>query len=193
MDLGITNKYYNKQDIIDINRLKLCFLTEYLIEWKFIKMNDINLLGYDDFLIKLLSEYKDEYKLVIKVVNYVVKRIKSNKYLDEEGNEIRNLLSYFISSCESNITMLKENDIEESDIVSIQFTTTPDLTKLNPAAALRRAGYASNVPLFCSLEPVFENSLKYVIRCLILAYSKEAGKSVYLNDAEVLRPDLAKK
>ena len=90
-------------------------------------------------------------------------------------------------------TMLKENNIEESDIVSIQFTTTPDLTKLNPAAALRRAGYASNVPLFCSLEPVFENSLKYVIRCLILAYSKEAGKSVYLNGAEVLRPDLTKK
>ena len=110
LDLGITNKYYNKQDIIDINRLKLCFLTEYLIEWKFIEISDINLLGYDDFLIKLLSEYKDEYKLVIKVVNYVVKRIKSNKYLDEDGNDIRNLLSYFISSCESNIIMLKENE-----------------------------------------------------------------------------------
>lgn len=110
LDLSITNKYYNKQDKIDINRINLCFLTEYLIEWEFIKVNDINLLGYDDFLIKLLSEYKDEYKLVIKVVNYVVKRIKSNKYLDEEGNEIRNLLSYFISSCESNITMLKENE-----------------------------------------------------------------------------------
>ena len=109
MYLGITNKYYNKQDIIDINRLKLCFLTEYLIEWEFIKVNDINLLGYDDYLIKLLSEHKEEYKFVIKVVNYVVKRIKSNKYLDEEVNEIRNLLSYFISSCESNITMLKEN------------------------------------------------------------------------------------
>ena len=90
-------------------------------------------------------------------------------------------------------TILKENKIEESDIVSIQFTTTPDLTKLNPAAALRRTGYACDVPLFCSLEPVFENSLKNVIRCLILAYSKEKGKSVYLNGAEVLRPDLARK
>ncbi len=90
-------------------------------------------------------------------------------------------------------TILQKNNIEESDIVSIQFTTTPDLTKLNPAAALRKAGYASNVPLFCSLEPVFENSLKNVIRCLILAYLKEEGKSVYLNGAEVLRPDLAKK
>ena len=90
-------------------------------------------------------------------------------------------------------SMLEKNNIKEADIVSIQFTTTPDLTKLNPAAALRRAGYASDVPLFCSLEPVFENSLKNVIRCLILAYSKEKGKSVYLNGAEVLRPDLAKK
>ena len=90
-------------------------------------------------------------------------------------------------------TILEKNNITESDIVSIQFTTTPDLTKLNPAAALRRGGYACDVPLFCSLEPVFENSLKNVIRCLILAYSKENGKSVYLNGAEVLRPDLAKK
>lgn len=89
-------------------------------------------------------------------------------------------------------TILKKNDISETDIVSIQFTTTPDLTKLNPAAALRKSGYASDVPLFCSLEPVFENSLKNVIRCLILAYSQEKGKSVYLNGAEVLRPDLNK-
>lgn len=89
-------------------------------------------------------------------------------------------------------TILKKNDISETDIVSIQFTTTPDLTKFNPAAALRKSGYASDVPLFCSLEPVFENSLKNVIRCLILAYSQEKGKSVYLNGAEVLRPDLNK-
>ena len=89
-------------------------------------------------------------------------------------------------------TILKKNDISETDIVSIQFTTTPDLTKLNPAAALRKSGYASDVPLFCSLEPVFENSLKNVIRCLILAYSQEKGKSVYLNGAEVLRPDLTR-
>lgn len=89
-------------------------------------------------------------------------------------------------------TILEKNDISETDIVSIQFTTTPDLTKLNPAAALRKSGYASDVPLFCSLEPVFENSLKNVIRCLILAYSQEKGKSVYLNGAEVLRPDLNK-
>lgn len=89
-------------------------------------------------------------------------------------------------------TILEKNKINETDIVSIQFTTTPDLTKLNPAAALRKSGYASDVPLFCSLEPVFENSLKNVIRCLILAYSQEKGKSVYLNGAEVLRPDLNK-
>lgn len=89
-------------------------------------------------------------------------------------------------------TILEKNDISETDIVSIQFTSTPDLTKINPAAALRKSGYASDVPLFCSLEPVFENSLKNVIRCLILAYSQEKGKSVYLNGAEVLRPDLNK-
>ena len=74
LDLGITNKYYNKQDIIDINRLKLCFLTEYLIEWKFIKMNDINLLSYDDYLIKLLSEHNINVNIYTKKFLYIIKK-----------------------------------------------------------------------------------------------------------------------
>lgn len=37
----------NKNKInIDKNKLNLCFLTEYLIDWNFIKLNDINLFGY---------------------------------------------------------------------------------------------------------------------------------------------------
>jgi len=101
-----TNNY--KIDI-DKNKLNLCFLTEYLVEWDFIKLNNIDIFGYDEYLINLLSQHKEEYKLVIKVVSYVVKRIKSNKYLDEDGNPIVNLLAYFIGSCNTNITMLKEN------------------------------------------------------------------------------------
>ncbi|MGP1586863.1 MAG: chorismate mutase [Treponemataceae bacterium] len=83
------------------------------------------------------------------------------------------------------------NNLVEHDMVSIQFTVTPDITALNPATALRKAGLVKDVPLFCSQEPVFESSLKSVIRCMILAYSDNSGKAVYLNGAQVLRPDLA--
>lgn len=89
-------------------------------------------------------------------------------------------------------TIIKNNKLDENDIVSIQFTITPDIKELNPAAALRKAGFASSIPLFCSLEPVFKNSLTKVIRCLITAYSDRMGESVYLNGAEVLRPDLCR-
>lgn len=100
---------YNKIDI-DINKLNLCFLTEYIVEWDFIKINDINLFGYNDYLTKLLKENKDDSKLVIKVVAYVVKRIKSNKYLDEEGDKILNLLTYFIGSVNNNLQMLRNRE-----------------------------------------------------------------------------------
>ena len=89
-------------------------------------------------------------------------------------------------------TLIEKNHLSEQDIVSIQFTTTPDLTVLNPASALRKAGFASDVPLFCSCEPVFKGSLERVIRVLITAYSDCKMESAYLNGAQVLRPDLSK-
>ncbi|MCR5763276.1 MAG: chorismate mutase [Treponema sp.] len=95
-------------------------------------------------------------------------------------------------------TILKENHINnEKDFVSIQFTVTSEIDELNPAAALRKADIGidvSHIPLFCSQEPVMKNSLKNVIRTMITIYKPEDSiiHSVYLNGAEILRPDLAK-
>ena len=50
------NTINNNKIYIDKNKLNLCFLTEYLIDWNFIKLNDINLFGYDNFLTNLLNE-----------------------------------------------------------------------------------------------------------------------------------------
>ena len=94
----------NKNKInIDKNKLNLCFLTEYLIDWNFIKLNDINLFGYDNFLTNLLNEGK--YDEIMKVVAYVATRIIKNNYLDENKQPINNLLSYFKTSCISNLGM----------------------------------------------------------------------------------------
>ena len=95
-------------------------------------------------------------------------------------------------------TILKENDISnEKDFVSIQFTVTTDIDELNPAAALRRGKQSvdvTHIPLFCSQEPVMKNSLKNVIRIMVTVYLPEQSEihSVYLNGAEVLRPDLVR-
>jgi chorismate mutase len=87
--------------------------------------------------------------------------------------------------------LLSENRIEENQIVSIMFSQTKDLTKANPATAVREDGYAA-VPLFCSQEPEYEGSMPRVIRALI-TYNTETQREVtpvYINGAEALRSDI---
>ena len=89
-----------------------------------------------------------------------------------------------------------ENMLSADDIVSIQFTVTDDLTVMNPAAALRKGNCGIDVSqcaLFCSTEPEVENSLRHVIRLLVIAYMSErtSPRHIYINGAEVLRPDFS--
>lgn len=89
-----------------------------------------------------------------------------------------------------------QNGIVPGDIVSIQFTVTDDIDALNPAAALRKGNAGIDVSecaLFCSCEPRVKNSLARVIRVLVTSYMNENSlpHHVYLNGAEVLRPDFA--
>ena len=94
--------------------------------------------------------------------------------------------------------LFEENKLKADDIVSLQFTITKDITKLNPATALRRGDCGldvSAVPLFCSQEAEIEGMMPLVVRALLTAYV-DAGlerHNVYLNGAEKLRPDFAKK
>lgn len=106
LDINTNNTYKIN---IDKSKLNLCFLTEYLIDWKFIKLNDINLFSYDSFLIEFLKD--EDVRQIISIVNYVVKRIKDNNYLDEDNNPIINLLPYFKESCRHNLACIKaQND-----------------------------------------------------------------------------------
>ena len=66
------------------------------------------------------------------------------------------------------------NSISADDIVSLQFTITNDITKLNPATALRRGDCGLDitaVPLFCSQEAFIEGGMPLVVRALLTAYS----------------------
>jgi len=90
--------------------------------------------------------------------------------------------------------LMKQNKLSAKKLVSIQFTITPDLQGLNPAAALRKATDIYNqVPLFVSQEPVSLNSPPRMIRILLTYYAGFMHKpqAVYLGDAAKLRPDLA--
>ena len=86
------------------------------------------------------------------------------------------------------------NQISESDIISILFSQTRDLTKANPAGSLRKDGYA-DVPLFCTQEPEYPDAHPKVIRVLLtfVAVQDRRPQPVYLNGAEQLRQDVFKK
>ena len=88
-------------------------------------------------------------------------------------------------------TVLGSNEVASEDIVSIIFSVTPDLTRANPATAARGAGLAET-PLFCVQEAFVEGQPDRIIRMLMTYRGGSDRKPlpVYLDGAEVLRPDL---
>jgi len=87
----------------------------------------------------------------------------------------------------------KNNDFNISDIVFTEFTVTSDISAATPAKFARTELGWHTVPLMCTKEFEFENSLKMAIRVLIVFNSNLSQKDIvhiYLKGAEKLRPDL---
>jgi chorismate mutase len=88
--------------------------------------------------------------------------------------------------------LLRSNRIGPERIVSLVFSLTRDLTRLNPAVVARELGLTA-APLFCVQEAEIGGGLPRVIRVL-LTYCAPRWKRpvpVYLGEARGLRPDLA--
>ena len=78
------------------------------------------------------------------------------------------------------------------DIVSVVFTTTPDLVSTFPAEAARRIGM-NLVPLLCAQEIPVPGSTPRCIRVLLHVHTDRTPariEHVYLRDAADLRPDM---
>lgn len=85
----------------------------------------------------------------------------------------------------------ERNQLDATDVVSAQFTMTPDLRSVFPAAAAREAGW-NTVPMLCATAIDVPGALPRCVRVLVHAYL-EPGRSadhVYLGKAVSLRPDL---
>src|SRR5437868_10787057 len=89
--------------------------------------------------------------------------------------------------------ILRANGIVDFDeIVSILFTTTPDLTATFPAEAARELGM-NLVPLLCASEIDVAGRLPRCIRVLIHVNSDKPAREmshIYLREAKSLRPDM---
>jgi len=88
--------------------------------------------------------------------------------------------------------LLERNAVELDDLVSLIFTTTPDLNAEFPAAAARAIGIA-HVPLLCAQEIEVPGDVARCIRVLVHLYTDRDYASlrhVYLGEARQLRTDL---
>jgi chorismate mutase len=88
--------------------------------------------------------------------------------------------------------VLDRNGLTADDLISIVFTTTPDLRSDFPAYAARLAGI-TDVPLLCASEIDVPGALPRVIRLLahVQSTAERADiRHVYLRGAAALRTDL---
>jgi chorismate mutase len=88
--------------------------------------------------------------------------------------------------------VLERNSLTADDLVSIIFTTTPDLVAEFPAYAARTIGF-TDVPFLCASEIAVPGSLPRVIRLMAFVeadFPRAAARHVYLRGAQALRTDL---
>jgi chorismate mutase len=92
------------------------------------------------------------------------------------------------------ITLKRVHNFKIEDIVSIFFSTTPDLNAAFPAQAARELGW-DKVPLFDMQEIEVPGSLPKCIRILVQINCQKTLQEIkhcYLKGAKILRKDLDK-
>jgi chorismate mutase len=88
--------------------------------------------------------------------------------------------------------VLRRNEIDPADLISVVFTATPDLTAEFPAYAARQMGL-TDVPLLCTTEIAVPGSMPRVLRLMAhveTARPRTEIRHVYLRGAAALRTDL---
>lgn len=91
------------------------------------------------------------------------------------------------------VTLFERNGLTPGDVISVIFTTTPDLHSEFPALAARQLGLG-DVPLLCAQEIAVVGAMPRVVRVLAhveTARSRAEIRHVYLRGTEALRKDLA--
>ena len=92
-------------------------------------------------------------------------------------------------------TIIKENNLETDNIISMCFTMTNDLDAVYPSVAVRDLLNITDVPMLNYEEKYIQGSLKNCIRVMMyieINKTKKDIKHIYLNKAKDLRKDLAK-
>src|SRR6476646_7289055 len=88
---------------------------------------------------------------------------------------------------------MSRNDLTTDDVISVLFTTTPDLTAEFPALAARKIGF-HDVPLICAAEIAVPGAMPRVVRLMAHIETDRPRSAIqhgYLRGAAALRLDIA--
>ncbi|WP_181782199.1 chorismate mutase [Pseudonocardia pini] len=116
-----------------------------------------------------------------------VRAVRGAIQVDDDSRE-----AILEGSAELVTAVLKRNDLSSDDVISILFTSTPDLTAEFPAYAARLLGL-TDVPLMGAVEVAVPGSMPRVLRLLAHVETDLARaelRHVYLRGAAALRRDL---
>ncbi|MEN9748059.1 MAG: hypothetical protein RLZZ603_751 [Actinomycetota bacterium] len=97
------------------------------------------------------------------------------------------------STAELLTKILHANDIDNSQLVNVFFTATPDIVSEFPAVAARELGLG-DVPLMCFVEMAVAHGMPRVIRIMVQAEidkPRSEIQHIYLRGATALRLDIA--
>ncbi|MFC4585632.1 chorismate mutase [Sphaerisporangium corydalis] len=89
--------------------------------------------------------------------------------------------------------VMERNRLTTDDVISVIFTSTPDLTAEFPALAARKLGF-HDVPLICASEIDVPGALPRVVRLMAHVDTDRPRQDVhhvYLRGAAALRVDIA--
>jgi chorismate mutase len=87
--------------------------------------------------------------------------------------------------------IMESNSLRPDQVISVFFTSTPDLTAAFPAAACREIGFEA-VPLIGAVEVDVPGALNKVIRVMVHVQNSAASAThIYLHGAQSLRRDIA--
>jgi chorismate mutase len=91
------------------------------------------------------------------------------------------------------LEILAANSLTADDVISVLFTSSPDLTATFPAVAARSLGF-ENTPLICSVEIDVPGALPRTVRVMAHVESPRSKGDIahiYLHGAKALRRDIA--
>ena len=91
------------------------------------------------------------------------------------------------------LEMTEKNDVAPEEIASVLVSTTPDLTSVFPARAIRSIEGWKYVPVRCTHEMDVPGAITQCIRVLMNVNSSKMQQEIehiYQNEAVRLRPDL---